>query len=264
MPDLGTEMGVEPEESATWRDAADAVHIPWDDHRRVHPMNERFTTYREWRFDDHRDCYPLQDHHHYAKIYRRQVLKQADLVQALWWCRDDFTDEEVARDLDYYEARTVRDSSLSAAVQAVVCAQAGHPDLALRYLREAAMVDLRDVQGDASDGLHLAAVAGAWLALTAGLGGLREDREDLELAPVLPQALGRMAYHVTWRGCLLHVETTRDGTTVTLRRGAGPVTVVIDGTPFPVGPDRPARAALREPTPLLPEPTQPVGREPRT
>ena len=261
---LAEELGVTAEEIAGWRDAARSVHVPWDPERRVHPMNDNFTTYREWRFEDHRDSYPLQEHHHYAKIYRRQVLKQADLVQALWWCRDEFTDEEVARDLDYYEARTVRDSSLSAAVQAVVCAQAGHPDLALRYLREAALVDLRDVQGDTDDGLHLAAVAGAWLALVAGLGGLREDHEDLVLAPVLPEVLERMAFHVTWRGRLLHVETTRDGTTVSLRRGEGPVTVVVDGTPVEVREDGPARVELRAPAPLLPEPTQPVGREPRT
>jgi alpha,alpha-trehalose phosphorylase len=230
----------------------------------VHPMNDNFTAYREWRFDDHRDAYPLQEHHHYAKIYRRQVLKQADLVQALWWCRDDFTDEEMARDLDYYEARTVRDSSLSAAVQAVVCAQAGHPDLALRYLREAAMVDLRDVQGDTDDGLHLAAVAGAWLALAAGLGGLREDHEHLELAPVLPAALERTAYRVTWRGQLLRIETTREGTTVSVLRGDRPVTVVVDGSPVQVTTAEPARLPLRAPTPLLGEPTQPVGRAPST
>ncbi len=262
--DLARRMEVTAEEVGEWRDAAASLHVPWDEDRRVHPMNQGFTTYREWRFADHVDSYPLQEHHHYAKIYRRQVLKQADLVQALWWCRDDFTDEEVARDLDYYEARTVRDSSLSAAVQAVVCAQAGHPDLALRYLREASMVDLRDVQGDTEDGLHLAAVAGAWLALVAGLGGLREDHADLELAPVLPRALERMAFRVTWRGRLLHVETTREGTTVTLRRGEGPVALVVDGTPVRVSADEPARVPLRTPTPLLPEPTQPVGREPTT
>ncbi|WP_289017683.1 glycoside hydrolase family 65 protein [uncultured Ornithinimicrobium sp.] len=260
--ELAAAMAVTPEEVASWRDAATSVHVPWDEERGVHPMNDHFTTYREWRFADHRDCYPLQEHHHYAKIYRRQVLKQADLVQALWWCRDDFTDEEVARDLDYYEARTVRDSSLSAAVQAVVCAQAGHADLALRYLREAATVDLLDVQGDTDDGLHLAAVGGSWLALAAGLGGLREDREELELSPVLPQALERTAFHLTWRGRVLRVETTREGTTVTLRRGEGPVTVVVDGAALEVRPDAPARAPLRTPTPLLPEPTQPVGREP--
>jgi trehalose/maltose hydrolase-like predicted phosphorylase len=257
-------MGVDHAETSSWRAAAEAVHVPWDEGLRVHPMNENFTSYREWRFEDERDSYPVQEHQHYARIYRHQVLKQADLVQALWWCREDFTAEEVARDLDYYEARTVRDSSLSAAVQAVVCAQAQHPDLALRYLRECALVDLRDVQGDTAKGLHLAAVAGAWLAFVAGLGGLREDGEELEIAPLLPSPLSRTAYHVTWRGRLLRVETTREGTAVTLERGEEPVTVVVDGVPLPVTATAPIHVPLRAPSPLLDEPKQPAGREPRT
>ena len=259
-----SELGVDHAETSAWRSAADAVHVPWDAGLRVHPMNANFTTYKEWPFEDQRDAYPVQEHQHYATFYRRQVLKQADLVQALWWCRDDFTAEEVARDLEYYEARTVRDSSLSAAVQAVVCAQAQHPDLALRYLREAALVDLRDVHGGTAQGLHLASVGGAWLAFVAGLGGLREDHEDLEIAPLLPSSLSRTAYHVTWRGRLLRVETTREGTTVTLVRGEEPVTVVVDGTPQSVTAAAPASVPLHAPTPLLDEPRQPVGREPRT
>jgi alpha,alpha-trehalose phosphorylase len=258
------ELGVDPTEISAWRSAAEAVHVPWDEGLRVHPMNANFTTYQEWPFEDQREAYPVQEHQHYATFYRRQVLKQADLVLALWWCREDFTAEEVARDLEYYEARTVRDSSLSAAVQAVVCAQAQHPDLALRYLRECALVDLRDVQGDTEKGLHLAAVGGAWLAFVAGLGGLREDGEDLEIAPLLPSSLSRTAYSVTWRGRLLRVETTREGTTVTLVRGEGPVTVVVDGAPLPVTAAAPGHVPLRAPNPLLDEPRQPAGREPRT
>ena len=257
------ELGVDHAETAAWRAAADAVYVPWDESLGVHPMNDDFTAYAEWPFEEERDRYPVQEHHHYAEFYRRQVLKQADLVQALWWCREEFTPEQVARDVEYYEARTVRDSSLSAAVQAVVCAQAQHPDLALRHLREAALVDLRDLQQGTQKGLHMASVAGAWLALVAGLGGMREDAEDLELAPLLPSSLSRTVYHVTWRGRVLRVETTREGTAVTLVRGEGPVTVVVDGAPLTVTAE-PARVPLRDPAPLLAEPRQPPGREPRS
>lgn len=204
----------------------------------------------------------MQQHQHYAKFYRRQVLKQADMVQALWWCREDFTAEQVARDVDYYEARTVRDSSLSACVQAVVCAQAQHPDLAYRYLRESALTDLADVRGDTVKGLHMASVGGTWLAFAAGLGGLREDADDLELSPLLPSQLVRMRYRVRWRDRLLDVETTGQGTTITMLRGDEPVDVIVDGVRLEVAPGRPASAPLRVPAPLLPEPTQPVGREP--
>ncbi|WP_114559862.1 glycoside hydrolase family 65 protein [Desertihabitans aurantiacus] len=262
--DRASELGVDHTETARWRATAEAVHICWDEGLGVHPMNANFTAYPEWPFAEQRDTYPIEQHHHYASFYRQQVLKQADLVQALWWCRDRFTPEQVAADLAYYEARTVRDSSLSASVQAVVCAQAQHPDLALRYLRESALVDLRDVRGDTAQGLHMASVAGTWLALVAGLGGMREDGEDLELAPLLPSTLTRTAYRLTWRDRLLRVETTREGTTITLERGGEPVDVVVDGTTRTVTAAEPVRVPLRDPSPLLPEPIQPAGREPRT
>lgn len=263
LPREAAALGVDPEDPDRWRAVAAAVHVPWDADKRVHPANTGFTTYREWRFEDKKDLYPVQEHQHYAKFYRRQVLKQADLVLALWWCREDFTDEQMARDLDYYESRTVRDSSLSASPQAVVCAQAQHADLAYRYLRESALVDLRDLRGDTSLGLHLASVGGTWLAVSAGLGGLREDQEDLELAPLLPSQLARTCYRVTWHGRLLQVETTRSGTTLTLLRGDEPVDVIVDGARLTVAEGAPVSAPLREPSPLLPEPMQPVGREPR-
>ncbi|NLE96418.1 MAG: glycoside hydrolase family 65 protein [Propionibacterium sp.] len=262
-PDEAGTLGVDADEVARWRGIAAAVHIPWDEHHRVHPANHNFTTYREWRFEEKQDSYPVQDHQHYAKFCRRQVVKQADLVQALWWCREDFTDEEVARNVDYYEARTVRDSSLSASVQAVVCAQAQHPDLSLRYLRESALVDIKDIQGDTERGLHLASVGGTWLALAAGLGGLREDGDDLELAPLLPTALSRTAYRLRWRGRLLRVETTSEGTTVSMLSDDDPIDVIVDGARLTVARGTPAVAPLREASPLLPEPTQPAGREPR-
>ncbi len=257
-------LGVDADEIARWHETADAVYVPWDEARGVHPANEGFTSYREWRFSQKTDRYPVQEHSHYAKIYRRQVLKQADLVQAIWWCRDAFTPEQVAADLEYYEARTVRDSSLSAAVQAVVCAQADHVDLAYAYAREAALVDLRDVNGDGAKGLHLASIAGSWFAIVAGLGGLREDHEVLELAPHLPSALTRTAYRVHWRGRLLHVETTAQGTTVSLpRAGDEPVDVVVDDRTLRVTPSEPVRVPLKQPAPLRDTPTQPAGREPR-
>ncbi len=263
LPLRAAELGVTDEETARWREAAEHTHVPWDAQQQVHPANTGFTTYQEWPFAERQDSYPVQAHHHYSTIYRRQVIKQADLVQALWWCRDDFTEEELARDLAYYEARTVRDSSLSASTQAVVCARAQHPDLAHRYLRESALTDLRDLHGDARNGLHLASIGGSWLALVSGLGGLREDHEVLEVAPLLPRALSRLRYRLTWRGRLLQVETTRDGTTLTLLRGTEPVDVLVAGAPRTVRPGRPVTAPLREAAPLLPEPTQPVGRAPR-
>ncbi|ALU38621.1 glycosyl hydrolase [Kocuria flava] len=263
-PDHVGRLGVSADELDRWRDLAQRLHVPFDEVRGVHPANAGFTTYREWDFEAKRDGYPIEEHFHYAKIYRRQVVKQADLVLALWWCAEDFTPEQTARDLDYYERRTVRDSSLSACVQAVVCARVGHLDLAHAYLREAALVDLRDLQQDTAEGLHLASAGGAWLALVCGLGGLDPEGGRLRLAPRLPAGLDRIAFRLRWRGRRLGVETTRAGTVVRVLDGQpGAVDLQIDGRARTAAPGRPATAPLHVPDPPAPAPVQPPGRAPR-
>ena len=103
------------------------------------------------------------------RLYPAQVIKQADLVLAMHWRGHAFTAEQKARNVDYYERRTARDSSLSACTQAVLCAEVGHLELAHDYAYEAALIDLRDLHHNTRDGLHMASLAGAWTALVAGL-----------------------------------------------------------------------------------------------
>src|SRR4029079_18250153 len=104
---------------------------------------------------------------------------------------DAFTDEEKARDFDYYEQLTVRDSSLSACTQATVAAEVGHLELAYDYFGEAALIDLHNLEGNTCDGLHIACLAGACIAAVAGFGGLRDHSGRLDFAPLLPARLNR-------------------------------------------------------------------------
>ena len=173
-PDTARDLGVTLEEEATWRDAAAAVHVPYDTELGVHEQSDGFTRHGEWDFVASQGKYPLLLHAPYFDLYRKQVVKQADLVLAMHWCGDHFTAEQKARNLDYYERRTVRDSSLSACTQAVLAAEVGHLDLAYDYAYEAALIDLLDLQKNSRDGLHMASLAGAWLALVAGFGGFRD------------------------------------------------------------------------------------------
>ena len=133
-----------------------------------HPLRPRparvqqcagFTRLPEWDFEASRDKYPLLLHAPYFDLYRRQVIKQADLLLAQYWFGHRFDDEDKARNVDYYERRTVRDSSLSAAIQAVTAAEVGHLELAYDYAYEAAQIDLRDLDHNSADGLHIASLA---------------------------------------------------------------------------------------------------------
>src|SRR5947209_3338167 len=134
QPARAAELQVDEEEMASWRDAADRMFIPYDETLGVHPQAEGFTEHQRWDFADTSPVqYPLLLHFPYFHLYRKQVVKQADLVLAMFLCGDAFTDEEKARNFAYYEALTVRDSSLSACTQSVMAAEVGHLELASDY-----------------------------------------------------------------------------------------------------------------------------------
>ncbi|MGV0808111.1 glycoside hydrolase family 65 protein [Mycolicibacterium setense] len=261
-PDASYSMGVTTEETAAWRDAADAAHIPYDDELGVHQQCQGFTTLAEWDFSAN-TAYPLLLHEPYVRLYPAQVLKQADLVLAMQWQSHAFTPEQRARNVDYYERRTTRDSSLSACTQAVMCADVGHLELAHDYAYEAALIDLRDLHQNTRDGLHVASLAGAWTALVAGFGGLRDDEGVLFLDPHLPDGISCLRFRLRWKGFRVTVEATHDNVTYTLRDGPdGSLTIRHAGDDVALSTSGPTTVAVVPRLALLPPPPQPPGREP--
>jgi alpha,alpha-trehalose phosphorylase len=255
-------MGVSTEETAAWRDAADATHMPYDKELRVHLQCEGFTTLREWNFTA-TTTYPLLLHEPYVRLYPSQVIKQADLVLAMHWQGHAFTSEQKARNVDYYERRTVRDSSLSACTQAVMCAEVGHLELAHDYAYEAALIDLRDLHHNTRDGLHMASLAGAWTALVAGFGGLRDDEGVLALDPHLPDEITRLRFRLRWRKFRLMVNVNHVDVTYTLRDDDGDkLTIRHAGEDVELTTTSPSTIPVRPRRALLPPPPQPPGREP--
>jgi alpha,alpha-trehalose phosphorylase len=262
-PERAEELAVSGDEVAAWRAAAGAMLIPYDKRLGVHPQSEGFTEHAVWNFADTLpEAYPLLLHYPYFDLYRRQVVKQADLVLALHLRGDAFTAEEKARDFAYYEPLTVRDSSLSACTQAVIAAEVGQLDLAYDYLSEASLLDLGDLQHNTRDGLHIASLAGAWTALVSGFGGMRDVGGVLRFCPRLPERLRSMTFSLYWRRCTLRVALTHAEATYSLLRGDalelrhwGQVVQVADG------------GSATMPVPVLPpavatRPGQPRGREP--
>ncbi|WP_102142317.1 glycoside hydrolase family 65 protein [Mycobacterium hubeiense] len=261
-PEAAYDLGVTTEETAAWRDAAAAAHIPYDAELGVHPQCEGFTTLREWDFSAN-TTYPLLMNEPYVRLYPAQVLKQADLVLAMHWQSHAFTPEQKARNVDYYERRTTRDSSLSACTQAVMCAEVGHLELAHDYTYEAALIDLRDLHQNTRDGLHMASLAGAWTALVAGFGGLRDDEGVLSLDPHLPDGISCLRFRLRWRAFRLTVDANHANVTYTLRDGPdGALTIRHAGKDLELSTSTPSTVEIQPRHPLLPPPLQPPGREP--
>jgi alpha,alpha-trehalose phosphorylase len=260
LPSEAEALGVSTEEAASWRDAANAMYIPFDERLGVHPQHEGFTNYARWDFKSTpEDKYPLLLHYPYFQLYRKQVVKQADLVLAMYLRSEAFTDEQKAANFAYYEALTVRDSSLSACIQSVLAAEVGQMDLARDYLTEAALMDLRDVEHNTSDGVHMASLAGAWLALVAGFGGMRAGMGSLAFSPRLPDSISRLMFRMRYRGRKLRVTISGGRAKYELLEG-DPLGVTHHGEEFELGEE----AVDRKLPPVIagPRPDQPHGRPP--
>jgi alpha,alpha-trehalose phosphorylase len=255
------DLGVTHEEAASWRDAAQDMFVPYDEDLQVHPQHDGFTKYAHWDFkgtpEDH---YPLLLHYPYFQLYRKQVVKQADVVLAMQLRPDAFTAEQTRRNFDYYESITVRDSSLSPATQAVMAAQVGHLNLAYDYLAEAAFMDLQDREHNTRDGLHIASLAGAWTALIGGFGGLRTVRGQLCFSPKLPPGIVGLSFRMRYRGRVVLVAIHGQSAKYTVLSG-DPLDILHYNEPATIS-DK--ELSLDIPTSVpLPPPSQPFGRVPQ-
>jgi alpha,alpha-trehalose phosphorylase len=230
--DEAAALGVDDEEIAAWRDAAEAIAVPYDDELGVHQQSAGYTRKARWDFAAMGpDDYPLLLHHPYYDLYRKQVVKQADLVFAMLNAGNRFTAEEKARAFAYYEPLTVRDSSLSASVQATLAAEVGQLELAFDYFGEAALMDLDDLEHNTRDGLHIAALAGSWVAAVAGFGGFRDHEGSYSFDPRLPPHLERLSFGLVLRGRRLRVEILPGEARYELRAGE-PLQLRHDHTDF--------------------------------
>ncbi len=258
-PSRADELGVDDEEIASWRDAAAAIVVPFDSDARITQQCNGFTRLRRWDFEaTPPENYPLLLHYHNYLLYSSQIVKQADLVFAIYLCGDRWDEEQKARDFAYYETVTVRDSSLSASIQAVVAAEVGHLELAYEYLSESAFIDLRDIAFNTHDGLHMASLSGVWHAIVAGFGGMRDYGEVLSFAPRLPSRLSRLRFGVIYRGRRLRVEVQPDEASYELLDGQ-PIELLHHGEAITVSSDAPVTRPV-PPPPQRPLPHSPAHR----
>ena len=220
-----------------WERAAEGMYIPFEPQAQVHPQDSHFLEREVWDLDaTPEDKRPLLLHYHPLVIYRYQVLKQADVVLALYLAGDAFTPEEKLADFDYYDPITTGDSTLSAVVQSIVAAEVGYHDLALRYFYAGLFVDLDDRHGNAADGVHVASTGGVWSALVAGFGGMRDHGGELTLDPRLPEGWARITWRMRWHGSRVRITVEQESVRLAVEVG-DPVTLVVRGEPVDVGAD---------------------------
>ena len=154
-----------------------------------------------------------------------------------------FTLEEKRRDFDYYDPITTGDSSLSACVQSVMAAEIGYRDLAWSYFLRALYVDLADLQGNSSDGVHVASLGGVWTSVVHGFGGMRDSGQHLAFDPRLPARWSSLGFHVARRGSRLRIDITHDTFGAVLLSGPA-CDLVVAGHVVTVEPEQPVKVPL--------------------
>jgi alpha,alpha-trehalose phosphorylase len=218
---IAKEIDLSQSEPEEWVRAADSMYIPYDERLRIHPQDDSFLEKKVWDFTGTpRENHPLLLYYHYLVIYRHQVLKQADVVLALFLLGNRFNMEDKRRDYDYYEAITTHDSSLSHCTYSIMASEVGYHEKAYRYFTLSARGDLDNSHGNTAHGVHIAAMAGTWSAVIFGFGGMRVHDGELEFNPYLPGDWSRYKFRVYYKGQLLQVEVRKDGVTYHLLEGS--------------------------------------------
>ena len=213
--------GLELAEVEEWMRAADNMYLPFDKATGIYPQDDSFLDRQPWDFSNTpNEKYPLLLFYHPLNIYRRQVIKQADIILAMFLLGHEFSLEEKRRNFDFYDPLTTGDSSLSSCIEAIIALEVGEFDKAVSYTRAALLMDLADVGGNVRDGCHIASMGGTWMVLTYGFGGLRDYDGTLSFRPHrAPESQSSLQFPLTYRGRILDVDIGPESTTYSMREG---------------------------------------------
>ncbi len=237
-------LGLGDAEIEEWRACAEGMAIPFDEGLGIHPQDDHFLDREVWDLSQTPDeLRPLLLHYHPLVIYRFQVLKQADVVLALFLQGDRFTQEEKRADFEYYDPITTGDSTLSAVVQSIIAAEVGYHEVAEKYFHQALYVDLANLHHNTVDGLHIASAGGVWSALVFGFAGMRDRGAILSFDPRLPLGWDSLRFPLKWRGTQLRVELNQTHLTVRVESGDD-VRLVVRGNEHTVAADSPLEITL--------------------
>lgn len=221
-------------ETSRWRAIIAKIRLPQMENSNVYLQQDGFLDKELLVVDDLADeDRPINQKWSWDRILRSVFIKQADVLQGLYFFEDRFSEAEHAENFDFYEPRTVHESSLSPCVHVVLAARLNRMEKAYELYLRTARLDLDDYNHEAYQGLHITSMAGTWLAVVEGFGGLRIKNEQLSLDPKLPQAWTSYSFRLRYRNRELAVQVTTHDVNVTLIKGE-PLSILLKGAPFEV------------------------------
>jgi maltose phosphorylase len=220
-------------EPQDWQHIIDHMYFPYDPERQVYLQQQGFLDKEILTVEDIAEQRPINQRWSWDRILRSCFIKQADVLQGLYFFEDEFSEEEISRNFDFYEPMTVHESSLSPCVHAILAARLGREEKAYEMYLRTARLDLDDYNNDTEDGLHITSMAGTWMSIVKGFAGQRVRDGQLVLNPYIPAQWNSYAFRLGFRGAWLQVEVAQDGIKVE-NSSAHDLTILLHGEPVVV------------------------------
>ncbi|EST89966.1 maltose phosphorylase [Vagococcus lutrae LBD1] len=231
-------------ELAYWQDIIDNMYYPEDEELGIFVQHDTFldkdlTPVAELD----KKHLPLNQNWSWDRVLRSPYIKQADVLQGLYFLNHEYTAEEKQRNFDFYEPLTVHESSLSPCVHSILAAELGMEEKAVELYARTARLDLDNYNNDTEDGLHITSMSGSWLSIVHGFAGMRTLQEKLSFHPFLPSAWERYAFKINYRERLLEVEVDETGMTLRLAEGE-PLEVFVNDHAYTLSNEQSVHEAL--------------------
>jgi maltose phosphorylase len=227
--ELVDRLQIRPEELTLAEQIVEKIYLPYDEEAGVFLQQEGFLDKDLMPVTDIPEGQrPINQNWSWDRILRSCFIKQADVLQGLYFFEDEFDTDTLRRNFDFYEPMTVHESSLSPCVHSIQASKLGMKEKAYEMYLRTARLDLDDYNNDTEDGCHITSMAGTWLAVVKGFGGLRVENNQLVLNPYCPEHWQGLSFKVRFRGALLQVTTTQQDVTVT-NASTTPITLLVHG-----------------------------------
>ena len=217
---VAKKIKLKPTEIRQFIKAAEAMYLPYDNDLKINPQDDSFLKKKKWDLASiPRDKFPLLLHYHPLHLYRHQVCKQADTVLAYFMLEDAQSIDTMRKSFRYYEKITTHDSSLSPPIFSIVAARLGLEDRAYQYFGDSAKLDLKNLHRNTKDGIHTANMAGTFLTIVYGFGGLRLKEQGISIWPILPEKWERYTFNFLYENSRIKVNMTPNECIITLEKG---------------------------------------------
>jgi maltose phosphorylase len=216
----------EEQETAKYRDIIAKMYYPYDEKQQVFLQQDGYLDKEQILVKDLPAAdRPLNQKWSWDRILRSCYIKQADVLQGIYFFEDQYDIETIRRNFDFYEPRTVHESSLSPCVHAILAAKLGDEARAYEFYLRTARLDIDDYNNDTEDGCHITSMAGTWMAVVEGFGGMRVRNGKLSFNPFLPEKWQSFSFNVGFRGTLLNIRVSKSG--VDIKKLSGNDTTVL-------------------------------------